>query len=95
MSEQSHQLPSRLSEDYSLFQSVEEAVRQGVILPVLAQLYWNTYNLREVVPEFKVGNGGVDHCLKIGEKKGRFSRNQTPNGGFRKRREPVIRILFC
>jgi predicted type IV restriction endonuclease len=69
MNESFEQLLKRLSQDQTLFQSVEEATRQGVILPILAQLGWNTYNVREVVPEFSVGNGRIDYCLKIGEKK--------------------------
>ena len=72
MSEELEQLLSRLSQDSSLFQSVEEAVRQGVILPVLAQLGWNTYNVREVIPEYRVGSGRVDYCLKIAEGKAVF-----------------------
>lgn len=41
-------------------------------MPILSYLGWNTYNLREVIPEFKVGNGRVDYCLNIGEKKAVF-----------------------
>jgi predicted type IV restriction endonuclease len=69
MSETFEELLSRLTKDYSLFQNIEEAVRQAVVLPILNQLGWNPYNLREVSPEFKVGNGRVDYCLKQGEKK--------------------------
>jgi len=63
---------NQISQDDSLFDSVEEAVRQGVILPILAYLGWNTYNIHQVVPEFKAGGGKVDYCLKLGEKKAVF-----------------------
>src|SRR5437667_11243786 len=69
MSESIEDLLSRLREDRMLFVSGEEATRQGAILPILAQLGWHRDNIREVVPEFGVGNGRVDYCLKVGEKK--------------------------
>ncbi len=72
MSESFEQLLSRLSQDYSLFQNIEEAVRQAAVLPILTQLGWDTGDLRAVSPEFKVGNGRVDYCLKLGEKKAVF-----------------------
>lgn len=58
-------LLSRLRDDRALFLS-EEATRQGAILPILSAIGWNTYNIREVVPEFQVAGGRVDYCLKTG-----------------------------
>jgi hypothetical protein len=72
MPESLEDLLNRLAKDKTLSQSVEEAVRQGVILPILAQLGWNVYNIYEVIPEFPVENTRVDYCLKIGEKKAVF-----------------------
>ena len=66
------ELLSRLREDTNLFLSVEEAVRQGAVLPVLARLGWDRDNVHEVAPEFPVGNGRVDYCLRIGDKKAVF-----------------------
>lgn len=42
----------------------EEATKQGVVLPLLARLGWNRDDISEVVPEYTVGTGRVDYCLK-------------------------------
>ena len=57
MSGKFENLLGRIAQDDVLLNSVEEAIRQGVILPVLTYLGWNTYDVREVVPEEKVENG--------------------------------------
>ena len=46
--------------------SLDEAtVRQVVVLRILNVLGWNTFDHREVTPEFGVGGGQVDYCLRI------------------------------
>lgn len=45
----------------------EEATKQGVILPILARLGWDRENILEVAPEYSVGTGRVDYCLKRGD----------------------------
>jgi hypothetical protein len=62
------ELLARLSQDQVLFRGVEEATRQGAVLPVLARLGWDTYNIREVTPEHRVENRRVDYCLHVGGK---------------------------
>jgi|CXWL01.1.fsa_nt_gi hypothetical protein len=69
MNESLEQLLQRLAQDRALFQGLEEATRQGIVLPILAGLGWNTYNVREVAPEHSVGNGRVDYCLHLGQKR--------------------------
>jgi len=61
------ELLARLRESKSLFLSSEEATKQGAILPVLAKLGWDRDNIQEVIPEYSVGSGRVDYCLKTGE----------------------------
>ncbi len=61
------ELLSRLRESQSLFLSSEEATKQGAILPILAKLGWDRDNIQEVIPEYSVGRGRVDYCLKTGE----------------------------
>lgn len=58
----------RLSKDHTLMNSVEEATKQGAVLPVLSSLGWDCFNIEEVTPEFSVGNGRVDYCLKANNK---------------------------
>lgn len=65
MAEEFEQLLRRLSQDQALFQGVEEVTRQAAILPVLSQLGWNIFDVREVTPEHDVGSGRVDYCLHV------------------------------
>jgi len=43
----------------------EAATKQAIILPLLHQLGWDTYNIDEVTPEFPVENGRVDYSLRL------------------------------
>ena len=55
--------------DYDLANLGEEAIKQGVILPLLNQAGWATEDITEVCPEFPVAaNSGdkVDYSLRIG-----------------------------
>ena len=44
----------------------EAKVKQGVVLRILADLGWQPFDLSEVEPDFGVGSGQVDYCLRIG-----------------------------
>ena len=61
------ELLARLRESKSLFLSSEEATKQGAILPILAKLGWDRDNIQEVIPEYSVGSGRVDYCLRVDE----------------------------
>ena len=69
MNESFEQTITRIINDTALINKVEEATRQGVVLPILSQLGWNTYDINEVEPEYKVSDGRVDYCLKAKNKK--------------------------
>ncbi|MGI6623948.1 MAG: hypothetical protein ACOX57_00815 [Limnochordia bacterium] len=62
----------RLARDQVLFSSVEEAVRQAAVLPILSYLGWDTYNIMEVTPEYRVESGRVDYCLQYGTRKAAY-----------------------
>lgn len=67
------QLITRLSKkSQNLLNSVEEATKQGAVLPILSSLGWDCFNVEEVSPEFSVGNGRVDYCLRLNQKKSVF-----------------------
>lgn len=68
MNETLEHLIRRLSQDEKLRGIGEEATRQGFILPILESLDWNVRDVREVEPEYKIGDDKVDYCLRIGEK---------------------------
>lgn len=57
---------SRIAQDQTLTESVEEATRQTAVLPVLDALGWDCWNGNEVTPEFEVLGGRVDYCLQSG-----------------------------
>lgn len=61
-------LLARLRESKSLFLSSEEATKQGAILPILAKLGWDRDNIQEVRPEYSVGSGRVDYCLRTDDR---------------------------
>ena len=44
----------RLSKDHGLLNSVEEATKQGAVLPILSILGWDCFNIQEVTPELVV-----------------------------------------
>ena len=69
MNEEFEELLSSIPQDQNLLRGVEEATKQGAVLPILRQLGWDCFNLEEVSPEFNVGNGRVDYCLLINQKK--------------------------
>jgi len=66
------ELLMRISKDHGLLNSVEEATKQGAVLPILSALKWDCFNIREVSPEFSVGNGRIDYCLRINNKNSVF-----------------------
>jgi len=72
MPEPLEMLLSQLAKDQNLLHSVEEATKQGAVLPILNQIGWNCFNVQEVVPEFSVGTGRIDYCLCINGKNAVF-----------------------
>lgn len=94
MPEQLTELLMRLKEERALFLSGEEATRQGAILPILARLGWDRDNIREVVPEYTVGNGRVDYCLKIGEKIEAFVEVKRTNEELERHQEQLLEYAF-
>ena len=45
----------------------EEAIKQGVILPLLRAVGWYTDDISQVIPEYQTGKGLVDYSLRIGD----------------------------
>lgn len=94
MPEQLKELLTRLKGERALFLSGEEATRQGAILPILARLGWDRDNIREVVPEYTVGNGRVDYCLKIGEQIAAFVEVKRTNEELERHQEQLLEYAF-
>lgn len=86
-------LLARLRESTSLFLSSEEATKQGAILPILAKLGWDRDNIQEVIPEYSVGSGRVDYCLKTG-KQSVFLEVKRANEELERHQEQLLDYAF-
>lgn len=84
----------RVRGDRHLLSSNEETTRIGVILPVLARLDWDRDNVREVVPEFPVGSGRVDYCLRVGEKNSVFIEAKRISEELERHQEQLLDYAF-
>lgn len=63
-------LPSQIlniRKNRALYASNEQVTKQGIVLPLLAQLGWDWTNISEVFPEYTAGSGRVDYCLRQGD----------------------------
>jgi len=85
---------SHLRADRALLHSGEQATKQGVILPILSHLAWDRDNIREVMPEFPVGNRSVDYCLKLDEKKAVFIEVKRINEELERHQEQLLEYAF-
>lgn len=85
---------ARVREDRQLILSGEEATRLGVVLPILARLDWDRDNMREVVPEFAVGSGRVDYCLKIADKNTVFVEAKRSSQDLDRHQEQLLDYAF-
>src|SRR3989338_6239756 len=88
------ELLASLRRDKTLHLDVEEATRQGIILPILARLGWDRDNVREVIPEFSVGTGKVDYCLKAGQKKAVFIEVKRVSETLENHQEQLLEYAF-
>ena len=52
---------------YSFEALGEEAIKQGVILPLINRVGWDTEDITAVKPEHQTGQGPVDYALRIGD----------------------------
>jgi len=94
MPEDLTQLLTRLSEDHTLLNSVEEATKQGAVLPVLSALGWNCFNIQEVTPEFSVGTGRIDYCLRINNNRAVFIEVKRANEVLEKHEKQLLEYSF-
>jgi len=88
------ELLARLIEDAALLHAHEEATKQSVILPILARLGWDRENVREVVPESRVGNGRVDYCLRVAERSLVFIEAKRTDQDLEKHQEQLLEYAF-
>jgi hypothetical protein len=88
------QLILRLSKDHNLLNSVEEATKQGAVLPILSALGWDCFNIEEVSPEFSVGNGRVDYCLRLNNNNSVFIEVKRGTEDLEKHEKQLLEYAF-
>ena len=88
-------LLTRLRTDRALLMTSEDATKQGAILPILAQLGWDPYNPREIVPEYTMERDRVDYCLKIKEKPVVFVEAKRAGEDLDRHQEQLLRYAFA
>ncbi len=101
MPESLTELLDRIRRDSATFYSVhEEAICQGIVLPILSKIKeeidrnWKTENINEVVPQFAVGNGRVDYCLKVADKKAVFIEVKRASENLQDHQEQLLQYAF-
>jgi len=72
----------------------EQATKQGVVLPLVARLGWDRDNILEVAPEYAVGSGRVDYCLKRGDDPAVFLEVKRMNEPLDRHQEQLLRYAF-
>lgn len=87
-------LLGRLREDAALLLESEQATKQGIILPILGHLGWDRDDIREVIPEYSVGTGRVDYCLRLGHKNCVFIEAKRTNQELERHQEQLLDYAF-
>lgn len=72
----------------------EAATKQGIILPLLTNLGWNTFNVYEVVPEYSVGGKRVDYALRLVDKNKVFIEVKKPSEDLDNHQEQLLSYSF-
>lgn len=83
----------RIKENPQAFEN-EEATKQWAILPVLECLGWDPKAFGEVVPEYPVGEGRVDYCLKHKGGEECFVEAKNVGQDLGKSEEQLLRYVF-
>jgi hypothetical protein len=72
----------------------EAATKQGVLLPVLSKLGWDTFNVDEVFPEFGVESRKVDYALRLHGKEKVFVEVKKAGEDLEKHQEQLLDYAF-
>lgn len=72
----------------------EAATKQGIVLPLLSKLGWDTFNIDEVVPEYAVGDRRVDYALRLGNTNKVFIEVKKPSEELERHQDQVLDYSF-
>ena len=83
-----------LRNDSEWWEWCEEAICQGVLLPILHKLGWDRDNVREVVPQFAAGRGRVDYCLRIDQRSAVFIEAKRAGEDLQQHQQQLLQYAF-
>lgn len=72
----------------------EAATKQAIILPVLQELGWETYNIDEVMPEYSIQSRRVDYALFINGMVKFFLEVKKPGEDLERHQEQLLNYAF-
>lgn len=88
------QLLERLRANRTLSSAVEDAIKQGVVLPILARLGWDPEEVNEVYPEYNVRKGRVDYCLRLANRSAVFLEVKSGSQGLDRHQDQLLGYAF-
>lgn len=94
MSEDLIAFVEKLKNDRRLATFDEATTKQGVVLPILSKLGWDSFNIDEVVPEFAVGERRVDYALRLHNTNKVFIEVKKPTEELEKHQEQLLDYSF-
>ncbi len=91
-----HDLITRLREikDRAHDFVTEEATKQWAILPILECLGWDPKAIGEIIPEYPIGGGKVDYCLKHSGQEKCFVEAKNPGRDLHNSQEQLLKYVF-
>ena len=72
----------------------ESATKQGVVLNLLSLAGWNTFDVSQVVPEYRVGNRRVDYALRPGSPNAVFIEVKRPGENLERHQQQLLEYCF-
>ncbi len=72
----------------------EAATKQGIVLPLLSKLGWDTFNIDEVVPEYAVATRRVDYAFRLNNANKLFIEVKKPTEELENHQEQLLDYSF-
>jgi len=72
----------------------EQATCQGAVLPILRRIGWDYEDPDQVTPQFAVGDGRIDYCLRIGDQSKVFVEVKRAGLDLDQHQEQLLKYAF-
>jgi hypothetical protein len=92
--DQLEQLIAAIKSDVEIRSWDEAATKQGIVLRVLNYLGWNTYDVKEVTPEYSVESQRVDYALRLNSKPAVFIEVKRPSKDLEGHQKQLLQYSF-